>query len=1126
MEKNIIIAEKPSVAREYANALGVSDSAHHDGYIENDRWIVTWTVGHLVTMCYPEKYNPALKEWSLETLPFLPENYKYEVISAVKKQFNVVKGLFNRSDIDCIYYAGDSGREGLYIQMLVRQEAGHKSGVREFVVWIDSPTKDEIIRGVSEAKDVSSYENMANSGYMRAIEDYLVGINFSRLLSVKYAAMLNTGSDQKKRKPISVGRVMTCVLGMVVDRERQIRNFREQKFYRVFSGLSAGDSVCELHWRVTEDSKYYNSPKLYSEYGFFESSAADEMIQSLDGKLRFANIDRSRSKKNSPLLFNLAELQGTCSKQFHFSPSKTLQIVQSLYEKKLATYPRTDARVLSSAVTKEIFKNLDGLKKGVYAPFVDKIQSHGWMVKGKYVDDSKITDHYAIIPTGVVPEGLDNHEQMVYDLICRRFLAVFYPAAEFDVFKVEAVSGREHFFGNSKVLVENGFYDVLGLSDKDDEDFIDFSSFFNSGESYDCVFSQKIGKTNPPNRYSTGSLVLAMENAGSLIEDEELREHIIGCGIGTSATRAEVVDKLLKLNYLTVNEKTQILLPTNFGEMVYEVVDCTVPKLLNPEITAEWEKELNDIAVGSLSPDDFKKQLYDFVSDSCNQVKDNDNSDDVFKRIRPLASGRILSEYKEFDSWDTSLKCPLCGKDIETVSWGFKCSGNISKDEGCSFSIGDILGHRLLTPELKNLLSKGKAGPFYDFISSKGKPFGACILWDNEAKKIDLEMVDLPWEKTEYRCPECGKSVMKQGNFFKCVDFVDFDHGCKFFAGRILGKSLPDKQMAFICDHKRTELIKGFKPKDKEKKPFDAFLEWSCEKHRFEFVFPTTDDMRTGYKCPVCGGSILSIHDGYRCENYKPVDKRGDGDCVFYCGKILGHTVKEKELEAIVRGGVTDVIDGFKPKDKEKNPFSARLTWSADKKSIVFVFDENKDVDTGLSCPLCGGKVIKNRFGYFCSENKGKDKGCSFHFSSFLGVTLDDAQFKKLVNTGRTDLIDGFKPKDKNKKPFSSFLVLKDGGISLEFPEYKQNVSEYSCPVCHKKLIQTDYSLKCDCGFHMSTTICEKRLEDDLLKTLFVRGETDVVSGFYSAKRRNYFSAKLKIVGSEVKLAFSEDKKA
>ena len=1120
MGKSIVICEKPSVAQEYAKTLRVTSNEKNNGYIENDKWIITWTVGHLVTMSYPDKYDKALKEWNLETLPFLPETFKYEIISAVSKQFNVVKKLYNRSDIDTIYYAGDSGREGLYIQMLVRQEAGHNPNAKEAVVWIDSPTEEEILRGISEAKDISYYEHMKNAGYMRAIEDYLVGINFSRLLSVKYSPMLNSGSGQKKHKPISIGRVMTCVLGMVVNREREIRHFKPHNFYRVMAKININDVDIECEWRDHEDSIYHNTPKLYANYGFNNELEAKELISGLSSQLHIVHIENEKIKKNAPLLFNLAELQSECAKKLHISPNKTLSIAQSLYEKKLTTYPRTDARVLSSAIASEISKNLSKLKKGQYSNIVEIIESNHWSVKGKYVDDSKITDHYAIIPTGICPDNnLSEDEKTVYDMVCRRFLAIFFPACEFEKISFEAINGTEHFFGTGKYMSSNGFYDVLGVPNDDslDNGLVKAIRELKEGAEYDSEYFTKNGKTKAPTRYSTGSMILAMENAGTLIEDDELREQIIGCGIGTSATRAEVIDKLIRLNYIISNDKTQVLKPTNFGEMIYEVVDSTIPQMLEPKITAEWEKELDDISKGELSVDKFKEELYEFISKYCNDIKNIDNNSEIFKRIRPFATDMIRSEYKAFENWDTKLICPLCGKEIETTSWGFKCKGNISKTEGCSFTLGDIMGHRILTPELKKLLENGKVGPFYDFISSKGKPFGAYLLWNKDTSKIDFDFVELPWKKTKYTCPDCGNNVLCQGNIYKCANFIDFNNGCKFYVGKICGKTIPDKQIEKICSHSKTDLIKGFK--NKEGKTFDAYIEWS--NHKLSFIFPTNDDLRTKYKCPSCGGDIISIHDGFRCINFKPLDKRKEGDCGFYLGKFAGHTVKEKELEAICKGNVTDLITNFKPKDKDKKPFSARLKWSEENQSVVFVFDDNKGIETKMSCPKCGNKIIKNNYGYFCSENKGRDKGgCTFGFSSYLGVKLDDSQFSKLISNKRTDLIDGFKNKDK--KRFSAYIVLdNDGNISLEFPEYKEKESEYTCPICKKnKLIITDYSYKCSCGFKLSTTICEKKLEDSVIRRLLVSGESGLISGFYSSKRRNYFSAKLKIVDNEVKFEF------
>lgn len=1124
MGKSIIIAEKPSVGMEYAKVLGVTSNGKTNGYLENDKWIVTWTVGHLVTMSYPEKYDPALKEWKLDTLPFLPDQYKYEIIKETSKQFAIVKQLYNRPDIDSIYYAGDSGREGLYIQMLVRQFAGHAPQASEKVVWIDSQTEDEILRGISEAKDLSQYEAMKDSGYMRAIEDYAVGINFSRLLSVRYAIMLNSGSGQKKYKPISVGRVMTCVLGMIVNREREIRNFHVTNFYRIAGVLNIEGETVECEWKVNENSKYFQSPKLYSEYGFLKEQDAIELINCLNAEMRISNVTKTIEKKNAPLLFNLAELQGECTKKYHLSPAETLQIAQSLYEKKMTTYPRTDARVLTNAIAKEIGKNLSGLKKGTYGEYVEKIELNHWNIKGKYIDDSKVTDHYAIIPTGKVSGTLTTKEQYVYDMICRRFLAIFFPPAEYERVSFDAISENETFHGTNKYLVEQGYYEVFGFPDEDEnaEKRVAAMSKLRQGECYSAQYEIRKGETTPPKRYTSGSIILAMEGAGTLIEDDELREQIKADGIGTSATRAEVIEKLLRLNYICVKDKKQVLVPSAFGEMIYEVVNVTLPELLSPEMTAKWEKGLDGIANGQIFKSDYEKELYTYIRETCNRLKTEDNTGIIAGKIRSFASNRIQYEYKEFDSYNTKIKCPLCGDDIETTSWGFRCKSNISKNEGCKFAIGDILGHRLLTNELATLLHYGKTGPYYDFISQKGKPFAAYLKWNNDSKKLEFELTDMPWNKTDLKCPICGKSILERDGFYRCEDYIDADHGCKFRIGKIKGKAIPIKQIEKLIKENSTDVIKGFKKEDGGK--FDAFLIWDRENERVRFRFPEFEDMITNYHCPICNGKILATSYGYRCENYKAQEKRRETDCSFVLGNIMGHTIKEKELQTILNGGVTEPVS---LKNKDKKSFEARLYWDNTQKKIALKFDDNVPVDVAANCPICGNRLKKNKFGYFCSKYSKNPGGCNFYVGTIAGISLDDKQVIKLVTEGKTDLIDGFKPKEKGKRPFSAYLKWDnaDKKLQFEFPnaDEMKEVSNYNCPVCKvHKLLKSKYGYQCECGFRFGNKIAEREIPDDQIKKLFVVGETDFISGFYSSRTRRMFTAKLVLNGNKIDFVLPE----
>ena len=668
MGKALFIAEKPSVAQEFAKALRVS-GRKEDGYIESDQAIVTWCVGHLVTMSYPDAYDPALKRWSMETLPFLPKTFKYQVIDDVKKQFKIVSGLLNRSDVDTIYVCTDSGREGEYIYRLVEQMAGVK-GKNRRRVWIDSQTEDEILRGVREAKDLAEYDNLAASAYLRAKEDYLMGINFSRVLTLKYGPAV-ASYLREKRAVLSVGRVMTCVLGMVVRREREIREFVKTPFYRVIGSFDVPDhetAVIEAEWRAVEGSRYFGTPALYKENGFKEQKTAEELIRFLstdpmEGTL--IALDKKKETKNPPLLYNLAEIQNDCSKMFKISPDETLKIIQELYEKKLVTYPRTDARVLSTAVAKEIYRNIGGLRNfGPLADFAAKALDSGtWklIARTKYVNDKQITDHYAIIPTGQgfgALRSLNPLAVKVYELIGRRFLSIFYPPAVYQKFSLRIEKQGEQFFAAYKVLAEAGYLEVANVPSKKKMENSGNSRGENSGAGQEnqaeeldpghdekaknllamlsglkkgqklklLKFDVKEGETSPPKRYTSGSMILAMENAGQLIEDEDLRAQIKGSGIGTSATRAEILKKLFNIKYLALAKKTQVITPTLLGEIVFDVCQASMRQLLNPELTASWEKGLTYVAEGTITPDEYMEKLERFVTLRTNGVKQTNNA--------------------------------------------------------------------------------------------------------------------------------------------------------------------------------------------------------------------------------------------------------------------------------------------------------------------------------------------------------------------------------------------------------------------------------------------------------------------------------------------------------------------
>ena len=631
MGKSVYIAEKPSVAAEFAKALKLN-TKRKDGYMEAEDAIVTWCVGHLVTMSYPEVYDEKYKRWSLETLPFMPKEFKYEVIPNVAKQFRIVSEILNRSDVDTIYVCTDSGREGEYIYRLVEQQANVK-GKKRKRVWIDSQTEEEILRGIREAKNLEEYDNLSASAYLRAKEDYLMGINFSRLLTLKYGNSISSYLNTKYTV-LSVGRVMTCVLGMVVRREREIRDFVKTSFYRVVSTIDLDGQTFEGEWKAVKGSRYFESPDLYKENGFKKKEKAEELIAYLkdgtDGNCHVISIEKKQEKKNPPLLFNLAELQNECAKRFKISPDETLKIAQELYEKKLVTYPRTDARVLSAAVAKEIHKNLNGLSKyDMAVPYLQDILqlgSHKGLEKTRYVNDKQITDHYALIPTGQGLSALNSVSQTakgVYDLIVRRFLSIFYPPAVYQKVSIVTQIKQEQFFSNFKVLSSEGYLKVLGSATEQQSEEALFAAVKNikKGDILSVKELQiKEGETSPPKRYNSGSMILAMENAGQLIEDEELRAQIKGSGIGTSATRAEILKKLFNIKYLSLNKKTQIITPTMLGEMIFDVVEHSIRSLLNPDLTASWEKGLNYVAEGQITPEEYMVKLENFIASRTNGV--------------------------------------------------------------------------------------------------------------------------------------------------------------------------------------------------------------------------------------------------------------------------------------------------------------------------------------------------------------------------------------------------------------------------------------------------------------------------------------------------------------------------
>ena len=642
--KNLYIAEKPSVARQFADVLGVKGNAGN-GYLESDTAVVTWCVGHLVTMSYPEVYDPNLKKWSLSTIPFIPTEYKYEVLPDTKKQFNIVAGLLTRDDIGCIYVATDSGREGEYIYRLVDSMA-HVTGKEKRRVWIDSQTEEEILRGIREAKPLSEYDSLSDAAYLRAQEDYLMGINFSRALSLKFSNVVQRylGMD---RCVIAVGRVMTCVLGIIVKREREIREFVKTPFYRLVANVGEEGQTFDAEWKAVKGTTYFESPLLYKENGFKERPAAEQLLAELkagEPEAVAQAVERKKEKKQPPMLYNLAELQNDCSSFFKISPSDTLKIVQELYEKKLVTYPRTDARVLSTAVAKEIGRNISGLKN--FQPVAEFAQgamesgTYKGIAKTKYVNDKQITDHYAIIPTGqgfgalrsLAPTALK-----VYEIICRRFLSIFYPAAEYQKVAMTLSKNGEKLFANFKYLINDGYLKVAANSFSKKKDDVKYSPEFiarlakiKKGDKLSVQgIDIKEGETSPPKRYNSGSLILTMENAGQFIEDEALREQIKGAGIGTSATRDGIITKLEKNKYISLNKKTQIVTPTFLGEIIYDIVYYSINGLLRADLTASWEKGLEGVAEGQISKQEYTDKMTTFVTKYTNLVKQIQNQNGI-----------------------------------------------------------------------------------------------------------------------------------------------------------------------------------------------------------------------------------------------------------------------------------------------------------------------------------------------------------------------------------------------------------------------------------------------------------------------------------------------------------------
>lgn len=1044
MGKKLIITEKPSVARDFARVLNVNGK--QDGYIENDTYVISWCYGHLVQMVYPEDYDIKYKSWKLEDLPFLPTDYKYGVVPSAKSQYEVVNKLLHRTDIDTVYWAGDSGKEGQTIEENIRRYGGLRDGMTELRVWIDSQTDDEIKRGINEARPMSDYDLLGRSGIMRTIEDYSLGINFSRVLSIKYGTLVNNAAATENYTAIALGRVMTCVLGMVVKREREIRNFVETPFYRIIGRFS--DANFSAEWKAIEGSKYFNSPKLYKENGFKTLEDAEELISELNGKDAIVdNVEIGNSQKKAPLLFNLAELQSECSKLFKISPAQALQAAQDLYEKKLTTYPRTDARVLTTAIAKEISKNLSGLSKyEKYSNFVNEIlagKKYSGLDKTSYTDDKKVTDHYAIIPTGYVGgiDKLSPIEKSVYDLIVRRFLAIFYPPAKYKTLKLKLNIADEFFFTSAKVLTDPGYMKVSGIpkskdagddEEQDDkcskEDLIKLCENIKKGDVLKTnSLETKEGKTSPPKRYTSGNLILAMENAGNLIEDEELREQIKNSGIGTSATRGDILEKLVRIHYLNQNNKTQIITPENLGEMVYEIVDMSVPSLLNPEMTASWEKGLEGIINGTVDDKEYRKKLEDYIRKETDKMKGTDIGDELKRRITPFLSKGARGAVARIP---LGINCPVCGGELTTTSFGYGCSNYFNEEIKCGFSVGGIAGVSLDEEQFKKLISEGRTDLIKGFKSKSKSSFNAFLkLTKNDEGKttvsFDFDGVE-PDFLNDVTCPDCGGRILNMSGNYICENNKrDDENSCKFFIGKIAGKSLNESQVKELLTNKNTGTIKGFK--SKTGKRFDACLKLSEKedgKHNVEFDFENVEQKTIkDIKCPVCGGDIVKTNFGWGCSNYSKED--AENSCRFGIRTMCGVKFSEAQVKELIQNQKIGPIDNFK--SKSGKPFSASVVFDYDEdnklKGLKFDFASSDEEVEGIICPKCGGKIIRRFNGYYCENN-------DFSIGKICGIILPKEQLFKLVNEKQTDKIEGFI--GKTGKPFDATLHLNDD-FKIEF---------------------------------------------------------------------------------------------
>jgi len=1141
LAKKLIITEKPSVARDFARVLGVN--GRQNGYIENNEYVITWCVGHLVEMLYPEAYDEKYKRWRVEDLPFLPEEYKYGVIDNVKQQYETVHSLLHREDIGVVYWAGDSGKEGQTIEENIRKFGGVREGMEERRVWIDSQTDEEIRRGINEAKPMSEYDNLGKSGIMRTIEDYALGINFSRVLSVKYGKLLNDAAATKSYTAIAVGRVMTCVLGMIVIREREIRDFVETPFYRVIGNFT--ESKIAAEWKAVEGSRVFESPLLYKENGFKKEESAKQLIAELEGQLaKVASIEKSLSKKKAPLLFNLAELQAECSKLFKISPDETLQIVQDLYERKLTTYPRTDARVLSNAVSKEIHKNLYKLKD--YQPTAKFTQNildnrlYTGLSKTQYVDDSKITDHYAIIPTGQVNglNGLSGLHADVFDLIVRRFLSIFYPPAEYMTVKLVVNVNKEQFTANAKVLKSKGYMEISGVSKSADgeeeneqqkQKLLELAETLKQGdELYVDSYSIKEGKTSPPKRYTSGTIILAMENAGNLIEDEELRAQIKNTGIGTSATRAEIIKKLIKIGYINLNSKTQVLTPENLGEMVFEVVNMSVPSLLNPKMTASWEKGLEGIINGSVIMEQYREKLEEYIRTETLAMAGSDLTDNIARSINRFTGkdSKGIATRKPL-----GIACPVCGGELTTTSFGYGCSNYWNKENGCKFNVGSIAGVVLSEEDFKELITTGKTKMIDGFVGKNKKKFSATLaLKKDENDKLNVvfdAFSSEPEVLEDVKCPACGGDLLVKSFGYGCANYnVEEKSGCKFSIGKIAGKDLNVSLVKELLLNGKTQTIRGFKSKSGKK--FDACLVLKQEEGQIPTVAFDFEEVEAkvvkDVVCPICGGEIVKNTFGYGCSNYR---KDNPESCKFAIGKMAGKDLTEAQVKELLLNERTSTIYGFKSKTGKK--FDARIALNKDEEGKVtglkFDFDdlEEKKVKD-VTCPICKGDVVITPFGYRCANHdRENSESCRFTVGKIAGVALSEKQLKQLLTEGKTETIEKFVAKT-GMMFAASLKLVEDGRIAFDFGEGETIATEITCPKCNGKLQKNKRNYFCECKFRLPAVIAGKELDENIIQQLISEKRTEEKVQGFTSKAGNLFDAYLRM-NEEDRVVFDFEEK-